>query len=208
MISKICLDAYLLKELVELKKFNEFDVLNSVLELDNLIKSLVSEAWGAVCFCITPWKDYRKEDEEFVNGIKHYIKNISKILENKSNLEQLCREKYKNACDRIKNKITYIYKFFKNQYTSIRKCKVIRDDSHCNKCVSDMLSPDKPNMLIPNHVLKEHPWTISCIVAAFCKCMSCFYVILGKHSYQHFERICERIDMRENKIKVVACIID
>jgi len=204
MISKICLDAYLLKELGEL---NKFDILNSVLELDNLIKSLVSEAWETVCFCITPWKDYEKEDEEFVNGIKCYIKNISEILENKSNLKRLCEKKYKNACIRMKNKMAYICKFFRNQYISIRKCKVAQGDNRCNKCVSDMLNSDKPNMLVPDYVLKEHPWTISCIVAAFCKCIDCFYVVLGKHSYQHFERVCEKIDMRENRIRVVACIL-
>jgi len=58
MISKICLDAYLLKELGGLGKF---DVLNSVLELDDLIKPLTSEAWKVICFCITPWKGYEKE---------------------------------------------------------------------------------------------------------------------------------------------------
>jgi len=97
MISKICLDAYLLKELGGLGKF---DVLNSVLELDDLIKSLTSEAWKVVCFCITPWKGYEKENEEFVKGIKYYVKKISEILENEGHIkeaEEVLLEAYQKA---------------------------------------------------------------------------------------------------------------
>ena len=202
MISKICLDAYLLKELGGLGKF---DVLNSVLELDDLIKFLASEAWKVVCFCITPWKDYEKEDEEFVKGIKYYIKKVSEILED--TLKQLCEGKYKDACARIKNKVAYICRFFRNQYISMKRCRIAKGDDHCNKCVSDLLNPNKLDAIVPNNVLREHPWTISCIAAAFCNCIDCLYIVLGEHSYQHFKRVCEEVDVRKSRIRIAACIL-
>lgn len=211
MTSKICLDAYLLKELGEL---SNSATANSILELDNIIKSLAPEAWETICFCITPWKGYEEENEEFVKGIGRYIKKISRILKNK----RLLCSKSRGMCARVKNRAAYIRKFLMSQYVLVKhkkrkkivkECKVVKDDDYCNECVQVLLNK------VPDNVLEEHPWTLSCIVAALCRCMECDHVILGEHNYQHFiqylanksKKVCRKVNVRRTcGTKIVACI--